>query len=76
MRKHPNEFWIMPWSVGYECRTSKPDVFSIHVVDAKRYNELQAGLVEISLNTKCKETEKLADEILNEVRSGNIKTKE
>lgn len=31
----PREFWLVPWSVGWECRTKKPDYGdSIHVIEA------------------------------------------
>jgi hypothetical protein len=40
----PREFWLIPWSVGYECRTNKPDGTFIHVIEKSAYDELEAKL--------------------------------
>jgi hypothetical protein len=31
------EWWLIPWSVGHECRSVKPEGYSIHVVPYEVY---------------------------------------
>ena len=44
-KKHPTTFFLIPWSVGYECRVHKPEQgFSIEVIDKAKYDKLRLRL--------------------------------
>lgn len=44
----PRNFWLIPWSSGFECRTVKPDGNSIHVIEHSAYADLKFLLDYIS----------------------------
>jgi hypothetical protein len=49
------EFWLIPWSVGHECRSVKPEGGSIHVIE---YSAYESTVQERdALQTRVKELE-------------------
>lgn len=39
-------YYLIPWSVGFECRTTKPEGHSIEVVKKSEYDALDKELQE------------------------------
>jgi hypothetical protein len=37
-------YWLVPWSVGFQCFTAKPEGFSIEVVERQAYDALAEQL--------------------------------
>lgn len=37
IKNHPTEFWLVPWSVGYECKTKKPAGESVHAITREKF---------------------------------------
>ena len=47
MKTHPKKFWLIPKTIGYECRTFKPEVPSIEVVHESEVAALRAELLQL-----------------------------
>lgn len=38
------KYYLIPWSVGFECRTVKPEGYSIEVIELAEYEKLKVEL--------------------------------
>lgn len=69
------EWWLVPWSIGWECRTKKPEGESIHVIEKSAYDQLKATLnfnrQDAALAFALRERDQLQSE--NEKMSEHIK---
>lgn len=41
-------YYLIPWSVGFECRTTKPEGHSIEVVEKSEYDALINKIKELN----------------------------